>query len=44
MKLASAPAHVLRAELAGTRHILCSAISPDGKTIAVSDVRRVEIV
>jgi len=38
MKLASAPAHVLRAELAGTRHILCSAISPDGTTIAVSDV------
>ena len=37
MKLAAAPAHMLRAELAGTRHILCSAISPDGKTIAVSD-------
>ena len=43
MKLASAPAHVLRAELAGTRHILCSAISPDGKTIAVSDVRALRL-
>lgn len=38
MKLAAAPAHVLRAQLAGPRHVLCSAISPDGKTIAVSDV------
>jgi len=37
MKLAAAPAHLLRAELAGTRHALCSAISPDGKMVAVSD-------
>ena len=43
MKLASAPAHVLRAELAGTRHILCSAISPNGKMIAVSDVHSLRL-
>ncbi|OUS49586.1 quinon protein alcohol dehydrogenase-like superfamily [Ostreococcus tauri] len=43
MKLAAAPAHVLRAELAGTRHVLCSAISPNGKMIAVSDVQTLRL-
>ena len=43
MKLAAAPAHVLRAELAGTRHVLCSAISPNGKMIAVSDVKAMRL-
>ena len=43
MKLAAAPTHVLRAKLGGSRRTLCSAISPDGKFIAVSDTHALRL-
>ena len=43
MKLAAAPTHVVRAKLGGSRRTLCSAISPDGKFIAVSDTHALRL-
>ena len=43
MKLAAAPTHVLRAKLGGSRRTLCSAISPDGKFIAVSNTHALRL-